>query len=227
MADLAGSENIQKSNAQDEQIKEAGMINQSLLTLGNVIESLVEKRKYVPYRDSKLTRLMQNSFGGNSYTSIILTVSQLTSNYFETLTTLQFGDRANKIQNHPISNQEFGQKQLKLLYDLACQKISRQQDQIKQQSTRLDLYQSLIFKMFEFMDPYTQETINRTYNLDFLVQNSNSNGTGLFKARGNCFAYIFTFLEPFEIGQLFVVCKTFNYLLKSEYLWKMQLNYLR
>ena len=65
------------------------------MTLGNVIEALVEKKRYIPYRDSKLTRLMSNSFGGNSYTSIILNISQIHSNFYETLSTLQFGDRAN------------------------------------------------------------------------------------------------------------------------------------
>ena len=58
------------------------------MTLGNVIGALVEKKTYIPYRDSKLTRLMSNSFGGNSYTSIILTISQLKDNYYETLSTL-------------------------------------------------------------------------------------------------------------------------------------------
>lgn len=66
LVDLAGSERVTKSEVTSVNLLEAGSINRSLLTLGNVIEALVEKKSYIPFRDSKLTRLLSNSFGGNS-----------------------------------------------------------------------------------------------------------------------------------------------------------------
>uniref|UniRef100_A0AAQ4RYJ6 Kinesin-like protein n=1 Tax=Gasterosteus aculeatus aculeatus TaxID=481459 RepID=A0AAQ4RYJ6_GASAC len=80
LVDLAGSENIGRSGAVDKRAREAGNINQSLLTLGRVITALVEKRPHVPYRESKLTRILQDSLGGRTKTSIIATVSPSSSN---------------------------------------------------------------------------------------------------------------------------------------------------
>lgn len=73
--DLAGSENIGRSGAVDKRAREAGNINQSLLTLGRVITALVERAPHIPYRESKLTRILQDSLGGRTKTSIIATVS--------------------------------------------------------------------------------------------------------------------------------------------------------
>ena len=78
--DLAGSENIGRSGAVDKRAREAGNTNQSLLTLGRVITALVEKRPHVPYRESKLTRILQDSLGGRTKTSIIATVSPASIN---------------------------------------------------------------------------------------------------------------------------------------------------
>ncbi|KAI9532318.1 Kinesin-like protein KIF11-A [Dissostichus eleginoides] len=83
LVDLAGSENIGRSGAVDKRAHEAGNINQSLLTLGRVITALVEKRPHVPYRESKLTRILQDSLGGRTKTSIA-TVSPSSSNLEET-----------------------------------------------------------------------------------------------------------------------------------------------
>ncbi|MEQ2191080.1 hypothetical protein XENOCAPTIV_020355, partial [Xenoophorus captivus] len=83
LVDLAGSENIGRSGAVDKRAREAGNINQSLLTLGRVITALVEKRPHVPYRESKLTRILQDSLGGRTKTSIIATVSPSSSNLEE------------------------------------------------------------------------------------------------------------------------------------------------
>lgn len=88
-------------------LDEAKTINKSLLALGNVIFALAEstkKRKHVPYRDSKLTRILQNSFGGNSRTCLIVNASPSTYNDRETLSTLRFGDRCSKITNAPTTN---------------------------------------------------------------------------------------------------------------------------
>ncbi|OMJ89407.1 hypothetical protein SteCoe_8404 [Stentor coeruleus] len=111
--DLAGSECVGKTNVSGQQLKEAQMINKSLSALGNVINALTEKGvSYVPYRDSKLTRILQESIGGNSQTSLIIACSMSSYNDKETLSTLRFGQRAKKIQNKPVVNQERNSKEL-------------------------------------------------------------------------------------------------------------------
>lgn len=110
LVDLAGSECVGKSGAVMGRAKEAGKINQSLLTLGRVINSLVEKTGYVPYRDSKLTRLLQESLGGRSKTVIIATVSPSAEVMEETLNTLDYAYRAKNIRNRPQVNQKMTRK---------------------------------------------------------------------------------------------------------------------
>ncbi|KAN0063979.1 Kinesin-related motor protein [Thecaphora frezii] len=104
LVDLAGSENIGRSGAENKRAREAGMINQSLLTLGRVINALVEKNSHIPYRESKLTRLLQESLGGRTKTCIIATVSQEKANMEETLSTLDYALRAKSIRNRPELN---------------------------------------------------------------------------------------------------------------------------
>lgn len=107
LVDLAGSERQSKTGAVGERLKEATKINFSLTTLGNVISALVEgKSSHIPYRDSKLTRLLQDSLGGNTKTVIIAAVSPSASNYDETLTTLRFADRAKRLVNCPVINED-------------------------------------------------------------------------------------------------------------------------
>ncbi|KAF8503536.1 kinesin-domain-containing protein [Russula emetica] len=105
LVDLAGSENIGRSGAENKRAREAGMINQSLLTLGRVINALVEKSPHIPYRESKLTRLLQDSLGGRTKTCIIATTSPARSNMEETLSTLDYAIRAKSIRNRPEINQ--------------------------------------------------------------------------------------------------------------------------
>ncbi|KAL7422520.1 Kinesin-related motor protein [Cryptotrichosporon argae] len=104
LVDLAGSEAIGRSGAQDKRAREAGMINQSLLTLGRVISALVEKGNHIPYRESKLTRLLQDSLGGRTKTCIVATVSPTRSNMEETISTLDYAIRARSIRNKPEVN---------------------------------------------------------------------------------------------------------------------------
>jgi hypothetical protein len=100
LVDLAGSEKISKSGAVGETLEEAKKINLSLSTLGNVISALTTLNKeYVPYRDSKLTRILQDSLGGNYKTTLIVTCSPHVYHYEETLSTLKFAQRAKKIKN--------------------------------------------------------------------------------------------------------------------------------
>ena len=95
MVDLAGSEMVKKTAASGQRLEEAKMINKSLSALGNVINALTEKRtSHIPYRDSKLTRLLQQSIGGNSKTVLMLACSPSSWNEVETLSTLRFGQRA-------------------------------------------------------------------------------------------------------------------------------------
>ncbi|QLQ82212.1 hypothetical protein HG537_0G04670 [Torulaspora globosa] len=101
LVDLAGSENISRSGAQHQRAKEAGSINQSLLTLGRVINSLADKSLHVPFRESKLTRLLQDSLGGNTKTALIATISPAKINSEETCSTLQYASKAKNIKNKP------------------------------------------------------------------------------------------------------------------------------
>ncbi|KAI3474061.1 hypothetical protein Pfo_028849 [Paulownia fortunei] len=106
LVDLAGSENIYRSGAREARAREAGEINKSLLTLGRVINSLVEHSVHVPYRDSKLTRLLRDSLGGKTKTCIIATISPSAHCLEETLSTLDYANRAKSIRNKPEANQK-------------------------------------------------------------------------------------------------------------------------
>ncbi|GFP98341.1 probable 125 kDa kinesin-related protein [Phtheirospermum japonicum] len=106
LVDLAGSENIYRSGARESRAREAGEINKSLLTLGRVINALVEHSVHVPYRDSKLTRLLRDSLGGKTKTCIIATISPSAHCLDETLSTLDYAHRAKSIKNKPEANQK-------------------------------------------------------------------------------------------------------------------------
>ena len=112
LVDLAGSENIQRSGAENKRAAEAGLINKSLLTLGRVINALVDRSPHIPYRESKLTRLLQDSLGGRTKTCIIATVSPAKSNLEETISTLDYAFRAKNIRNKPQVNQMVNKKTL-------------------------------------------------------------------------------------------------------------------
>ena len=99
IVDLAGSEKISKTNCQGLNIEEAKLINKSLSQLGLIIKALTTNTSHIPYRSSKLTRLLAESLGGNSRTSLILTCSPSLYNINETLSTLRFGKRAKMIRN--------------------------------------------------------------------------------------------------------------------------------
>ena len=98
LVDLAGSEKVSKTGAQGQTLKEANNINKSLTTLGKVIVALTDKKvTHVPYRESKLTRILSESLGGNARTSLIITMSPHQYNDAETLSSLRFGARARNI----------------------------------------------------------------------------------------------------------------------------------
>ena len=107
LVDLAGSEKISKTGSTGITLEEAKIINKSLSTLGMVINALTDgKSTHIPYRESKLTRVLQESLGGNSKTCLIITCSPSQYNESETLSTLRFGTRAKKMKNKPKINKE-------------------------------------------------------------------------------------------------------------------------
>ncbi|XP_044262844.1 LOW QUALITY PROTEIN: uncharacterized protein LOC123010207 [Tribolium madens] len=113
LVDLAGSERQSKTGATGERFKEATKINKALSSLGNVIYALAENSQHIPYRDSKLTRLLQDSLGGNSKTIMIANIGPANCNYEETIITLRYAYRAKSIKNQPIKNEDI--KDAKLL----------------------------------------------------------------------------------------------------------------
>ncbi|XP_060931251.1 kinesin-like protein KIF3B isoform X2 [Limanda limanda] len=107
LVDLAGSERQSKTGAKGERLKEATKINLSLSALGNVISALVDGRSsHIPYRDSKLTRLLQDSLGGNACTVMVANIGPASYNMEETLTTLRYSNRAKNIKNKPRINED-------------------------------------------------------------------------------------------------------------------------
>lgn len=116
--DLAGSERLKRTGATGERAREGIAINSGLLCLGNVISALGDtsrKVSHVPYRDSKLTRLLQDSLGGNSQTIMIACVSPSDRDFMETLSTLRYANRARNIKNRVIANQDSSSQAIALL----------------------------------------------------------------------------------------------------------------
>ncbi|CAH8566449.1 unnamed protein product [Schistosoma guineensis] len=125
LVDLAGSENVGRSGAVEKRAREAGSINQSLLTLGRVITSLVEHAPHIPYRESKLTRLLQDSLGGRTKTSIIATISPAMTSLEETLSTLDYAHRAKNIENRPEINARLNKTDLVKGYNEELERLRR------------------------------------------------------------------------------------------------------
>lgn len=123
LVDLAGSENIQRSGAENKRAAEAGLINKSLLTLGRVINALVDRSQHIPYRESKLTRLLQDSLGGRTKTCIIATISPAKSNLEETISTLDYAFRAKNIKNKPQVNPMINKKTLLREFSAEIEKL--------------------------------------------------------------------------------------------------------
>ena len=121
LVDLAGSERIRVTGATGMRLEESKKINQSLSALGQVIKSLSEKkesREYIPYRNSKLTRILEDSLGGNCKTTFMAMISPSIDSYNETINTLRFSSRVKKIKNIPVINQDNEQKTLLRKYEI-------------------------------------------------------------------------------------------------------------
>jgi len=125
LVDLAGSEKVRKTGATGKVMKEAQNINRSLSCLGMVINCLTTGKSHIPYRDSKLTRLLSDSLGGNSKTCIIVTASPCVYNMEETISTMRFGTNCKRIKNKPKVNQELSVAEYKKIVASLERQISK------------------------------------------------------------------------------------------------------
>ena len=114
--------------AKDKHLIETKNINTSLTTFGKVVLALTTpgSHSYTPYRDSKLTRILQDSLGGNSKTFLVCTVSPMSDCYLETLSTLKFAKRAKHIQNRAVVNQDFSKKAMLSSYEKEIARLHRE-----------------------------------------------------------------------------------------------------
>uniref|UniRef100_A0A8C0HRF7 Kinesin family member 21A n=1 Tax=Buteo japonicus TaxID=224669 RepID=A0A8C0HRF7_9AVES len=161
--DLAGSERLKRTGATGERAKEGISINCGLLALGNVISALGDKSKkatHVPYRDSKLTRLLQDSLGGNSQTLMIACVSPSDRDFMETLNTLKYANRARNIKNKVVVNQDRASQQINALRS----EITRLQMELMEYKTGKRI-----------IDEEGVESINDMFHENAMLQTENNN----------------------------------------------------
>uniref|UniRef100_A0A2K6SH82 Kinesin-like protein KIF21A n=1 Tax=Saimiri boliviensis boliviensis TaxID=39432 RepID=A0A2K6SH82_SAIBB len=161
--DLAGSERLKRTGATGERAKEGISINCGLLALGNVISALGDKSKratHVPYRDSKLTRLLQDSLGGNSRTIMIACVSPSDRDFMETLNTLKYANRARNIKNKVMVNQDRASQQINALRS----EITRLQMELMEYKTGKRI-----------IDEEGVESINDMFHENAMLQTENNN----------------------------------------------------
>uniref|UniRef100_A0A0E0A4P9 Kinesin-like protein n=1 Tax=Oryza glumipatula TaxID=40148 RepID=A0A0E0A4P9_9ORYZ len=123
VVDLAGSERIDKSGSEGHTLEEAKSINLSLSALGKCINALAENSPHVPVRDSKLTRLLKDSFGGTARTSLVVTIGPSPRHRGETTSTIMFGQRAMKVENMVKLKEEFDYKSLCRRLDIELDKL--------------------------------------------------------------------------------------------------------
>ncbi|ESR53682.1 kinesin-like protein KIN-UA [Citrus sinensis] len=143
VVDLAGSERIDKSGSEGHTLEEAKSINLSLSALGKCINSLAEGSAYVPVRDSKLTRLLRDSFGGTARTSLVITIGPSPRHRGETASTILFGQRAMKVENMLKLKEEFDYKSLARRLDIQLDKLiaehERQQKAFENEIERITI----------------------------------------------------------------------------------------
>ncbi|XP_060184527.1 kinesin-like protein KIN-UC isoform X1 [Lycium barbarum] len=154
IVDLAGSERIDKSGSEGRLLEEAKFINLSLTSLGKCINALAENSPHIPTRDSKLTRLLRDSFGGSARTSLIITIGPSSRHYPETTSTIMFGQRAMKIVNTVKLREEFD-------YENLCRKLETQVEHLtvevdRQQKFRATDQMAMEKKLRECQKSFTE-----------------------------------------------------------------------
>lgn len=143
LVDLAGSEKVGKTGASGQTLEEAKKINKSLSALGMVINALTDgKSSHIPYRDSKLTRILQESLGGNSRTTLIINCSPSSYNDAETIGTLRFGTRAKSIKNKAKVNAELSPAELKSLLKKAQGQVTNFETYISNLESEIQMWRS-------------------------------------------------------------------------------------
>ncbi len=128
LVDLAGSERVRVTGATGKRLEESKSINSTLSSLGNVIAALTEAktRSHIPYRDSKLTRLLEDSLGGNCKTTMMAMVSPTHEAFGESMSTLKFATRAKKVKNQAKINEDVDQRALLRKYELELRRLKEQ-----------------------------------------------------------------------------------------------------
>ncbi|KAI7685439.1 Kinesin heavy chain [Sarcoptes scabiei] len=193
LVDLAGSEKVSKTGAEGMVLDEAKNINKSLSALGNVISALADGNKsHIPYRDSKLTRILQESLGGNSRTTIIICCSPASFNEMETKSTLEFGRRAKTIKNVVIVNEELTAEEWKRRYEREREKVAKLRAQLQRCEQELTRWRGGESVPLEEQSGLVRDLDTSTLSLSESVHNlntaasvpSNQTNVGMFSGGG-------------------------------------------
>ena len=174
LVDLAGSERVKKTKAVDIRLEEAKKINYSLLVLGKCINALAEgKQTYISYRENKLTRLLQESLGGNAKTSLIVTISPSNYNADESISSLNFASRAMKVKNKPIINKSVD-------YQALCIKLQEDLDKLNDEYTELKMSYDKLSSDYEKLKngEVLVELQKKNLNMDFASKPTGKGGSG-------------------------------------------------
>ncbi|XP_054157934.1 kinesin-like protein KIF13B [Oppia nitens] len=166
LVDLAGSERAVKTGAVGDRLKEGSNINKSLTTLGLVISKLADqssgksREQFVPYRDSVLTWLLKDNLGGNSKTVMVATISPAADNFEETLSTLRYADRAKRIVNHAVVNEDPNNRIIRELRE----EVDQLRAQLMNATQQSDLYERLVEseKLIQTMEQTWEEKLRKT-----------------------------------------------------------------
>ncbi|CEP16969.1 hypothetical protein [Parasitella parasitica] len=178
--DLAGSERLKRTNAVGDRAKEGISINTGLLALGNVISALGDESRrvsHIPYRDSKLTRLLQDSLGGNSQTLMLACASPAVSNMTETLNTLKYANRARNIRNRVVINQEIGESdRLKATITRLKEELRSTDDFLRAVNDEMDSLKFQVGSLHQTLDQTTFELASVKYERDHYKHQLNGQG---------------------------------------------------